>query len=138
VIFGATNADLGTRIYLVLQAAVTVIWCLSMVMLFADVLIIRSKYPAEFRREQLAPVGVFWIASLAGAIASAAGIVVTLVGGYFFNGQLNGSWNPSLIGNGDWLKVVGGVTVVSLIVAVIVYALGVNQARRAQLEAAKA
>jgi amino acid transporter len=137
VIFGVAAADLGTRIYLVLQAAVTVIWCLSMVMLFADVLIIRSKYPEEFRREQLAPLGVFWLASLAGAIASAAGIIVTLVGGYFFTGQLGGSWNAQLIGNADWLKVVGGVTVVSLIVAVIVYSLGVNQARRAQLEAAR-
>jgi glutamate:GABA antiporter len=131
IIFGVSSPNLGTQIYLILQAAVTVIWCLSMVLLFADVLIIRSKYPEEFKRQQLAPVGVFWIAALAGAVASAAGIVVTLLGGYFFTGQLGGSWNPGLISNDDWLKVVGGVTVVSLIVAVVVYTLGINQARRA-------
>ena len=106
----------------------TVIWCLSMVMLFADVLIIRSKYPEEFRREQLAPVGVFVLASVVGAIASAVGIWVTLTG----------SWNVALIGNRDWLLIVGGVAVVSLVVAVVVYLMGLNQARRALATAGKA
>src|SRR5437899_6464364 len=78
----AGNADMSTRIYLVLQAAVTVIWCVSMVFLFVDVLIIRSKYPEEFKREQLVPVGVFWAASIAGAIASAVGVYVTLTGSW--------------------------------------------------------
>jgi len=119
------NLNLGTQIYLVLQAAVTVIWCLSMVMLFADVLIIRSKYPEEFRREQLAPVGVFFLASIVGAIASAVGIWVTLTG----------SWNSALISNRDWLLIVGGVAVVSLAVAVVVYLMGIDQARRALAQA---
>ncbi|TMD12069.1 MAG: amino acid permease [Chloroflexi bacterium] len=128
-LFGlAGNINLGTQIYIVLQAAVTVIWCLSMVMLFADVLIIRSKYPEEFRREQLAPVGVFVLASVVGAIASAVGIWVTLTG----------SWNVALIGNRDWLLIVGGVAVVSLVVAVVVYLMGLNQARRALATAGKA
>jgi glutamate:GABA antiporter len=137
ILFGAVgNASLGQQIYLVFQAAVTVIWCLSMVILFADVLIIRSKFPTEFKREQLIPVGWFWVASLAGAVASAAGVLVTLTGGWLFGQGLGGSWNSQLIGNQDWLWLVGGMTVVSLIVAVIVYLLGVNQARRAQASAA--
>jgi len=119
--FGA-NVNLGTQIYLILQASVTVIWCVSMVLLFADVLVIRAKYPEEFKREQLAPIGVFVVASVAGAIASAVGIWVTLTG----------SWNGQLIGNRDWLWLVGGVGVISLAVAVVVFVLGMNQARRAQ------
>ena len=115
------NANLSTSVYIVLQAAVTVIWCLSMIILFVDVLIIRSKYPTEFKREQLVPVGVFVTASVAGAIASFVGIWVTLTG----------SWNAQLIANGPWLLIVGGVAVVSLIVAVVVYVLGLSQARRA-------
>jgi glutamate:GABA antiporter len=111
------NPNLSTQVYLVLQAAVTVIWCLSMVMLFVDVLVIRSKFPTEFKREQLAPSGVFVAASVAGAIASGAGIWVTLTG----------SWNPQLIANGPWLLIVGGVTVASLAVAVIVYLIGVTR-----------
>jgi len=141
VFFGAVgNVNLGTQIYLIFQAAVTVIWCFSMVMLFADVLIIRGKYPAEFKREQLLPVGWFWVASLAGAIASAAGVLVTLTGGWLFDPshQLAGSWNPQLIGNQDWLWLVGGMTVASLAVAVIVYLMGLNQARRAQAQPATA
>ena len=131
-LFGG-NANLSTGIYIALQAAVTVIWCLSMVFLFVDVLIIRSKYPEEFRREQLVPIGVFWACSIAGAIASAVGVIVTLTGGWIFTGQLAGSWNPQIIANGPWILIVGGVGIASLAVAVVVYLLGVNTARRAAL-----
>jgi amino acid transporter len=125
------NANLSVGIYIALQAAVTVIWCLSMVFLFTDVLVIRSKYPEEFKREQLVPVGVFWAASIAGAIASAIGVIVTLTGGWIFTGQLQGSWNPAVIDNGPWILIVGGVGIASLAVAVVVYLLGLNTARRA-------
>src|SRR3989454_1178053 len=129
-VFGG-NQNLSIGIYLVLQAAVTVIWCLSMVFLFTDVLVIRSKYPEEFKREQLVPIGVFWAASIAGAIASAVGVLVTLTGGWIFTGQLAGSWNSSIIDNGPRILIVGGVGIASLAVAVIVYLLGLNTARRA-------
>lgn len=134
------NANLSTGIYIALQAAVTVIWCLSMVFLFVDVLIIRSKYPEEFQREQLVPVGVFWAASVAGAIASAVGVLVTLTGGWLLDPkhQLAGSWNPAVIDNGPWILIVGGVGLASLGVAVIVYLIGLNTARRAALEAGTA
>src|SRR5437667_3731188 len=119
-VFGG-NQNLSIGIYLVLQAAVTVIWCLSMVFLFTDVLVIRSKYPEEFKREQLVPVGVFWAASIAGAIASAVGVLVTLTGGWVFTGQLAGSWNSKIIDNGPWILIVGGVGIASLAVAAGVY-----------------
>jgi amino acid transporter len=127
------NLDLSTKIYIALQAAVTVIWCLSMVFLFVDVLIIRSRYPEEFSREQLVPIGVFWLASLAGAIASGVGVLVTLTGGWLIdpNHQLAGSWNSKLIDNSTWILLVGGVAIVSLAVAVVVYLIGLNTARRA-------
>jgi amino acid permease len=133
-----SNLDLSTKIYIVLQAAVTVIWCLSMVFRFVDVLMIRSRYPEEFRREQLVPVGVFWLASIAGAIASAVGVLVTLTGGLLFTGKLQGSWNEKLIDSSTWILVVGGVGIASLAVAVVVYLLGLNTARRAAREAGTA
>jgi amino acid transporter len=132
------NANLSTGIYIALQAAVTVIWCLSMVILFVDVLIIRSKYPQEFKREQLVPVGWFFVAAIAGAIASAVGILVTLTGGWVFTGQLNGSWNAAVIDNGPWILIVGGVGIASLVIAVLVYLLGLNSARRAAAAASTA
>jgi amino acid transporter len=133
---GSTN--ISTGIYIALQAAVTVIWCLSMVFLFVDVLIIRSRYPEEFKREQLVPVWLFWLASLAGAVASAVGILVTLTGGWVFTGTLQGSWNPSIIDNGPWILIVGGVGIASLAVAVVVYLIGVDSARRAAIAAGTA
>jgi amino acid transporter len=136
-LFGS-NTNISTGIYIALQAAVTVIWCLSMVFLFVDVLIIRSRYPEEFKREQLVPVWLFWLASLAGAVASAVGILVTLTGGWVFTGTLQGSWNPSIIDNGPWILIVGGVGIASLAVAVVVYLIGVNSARRAAIAAGTA
>ncbi len=41
---GLSSLDLSTVTYNILQAAVTVIWCISMVILFVDVVIIRYKY----------------------------------------------------------------------------------------------
>ena len=132
------NANLSVGMYIALQAAVTVIWCLSMVILFVDVLIIRSKYPEEFKREQLVPVGIFWAASIVGAVASAIGVLVTLTGGWVLTGQLQGSWNPAVIDNGPWILIVGGVGVASLAVAVVVYVVGLNTARNAALAAGSA
>src|SRR5437588_653438 len=129
-VFGG-NTNISVGIYIALQAAVTVIWCLSMVFLFTDVLVIRSKYPEEFKREQLVPFGVFWAAAIAGAIASAVGVLVTLTGGWIFTGHLQGSWNPAVIDNGPWILIVGSVGIASLAVAVVVYLLGLNTARRA-------
>ena len=58
-------------------------------------------------------------------------MLVTLTGGWIFTGQLAGSWNPSVIDNGPWILIVGGVGIASLLVAVVVYVLGLNTARRA-------
>src|SRR6266581_1505276 len=40
---GLSSTDLSTVVYNILQAAVTVIWCISMVILFVDVIIIRFR-----------------------------------------------------------------------------------------------
>jgi len=56
---------------------------------------------------------------------------VTLTGGWIFTGQLQGSWNPAVIDQVPWILIVGGVGIASLAVAVVVYLLGLNTARRA-------
>lgn len=118
------NANLSTEVYIVLQAAVTVIWCISMVILFVDVLIIRSKYPNEFKEAQLVHTSLFVVAAVAGAIASGVGIWVTLTG----------SWNPQLIANGPWLFIVGGVALASMGVAAVVYMLGALRGPETELK----
>ncbi len=116
-----------TRVYDVLQAAVTVIWCVSMVVLFIDVLIILRRYAAQFEARRLANPAVFWVCSVIGALASLIGIVSTL----------SGSWTPLIsndagtvsvlsakISYGMWFWWVGGIAVASMVVGALLYLLG--------------
>lgn len=116
-----------TRVYDVLQAAVTVIWCLSMVVLFVDVLIILRRYPEQFRATRLAHPIVFWICSVLGSLAAAIGVLSTL----------SGSWTPLITNDagtvrvagatvhyGTWFWAVAGIAAGSLAVGVLLYLLG--------------
>jgi len=125
---GGSSVDDETKIYDVLQAAVTVIWCISIVVLFADILIILRRYRAQFQARRLAHPAVFWVCSVIGGLASLIGIIATL----------SGSWAPGLISNsagfvtvfgatisyGTWFWWVGGIAVLSLVVAALLYLAG--------------
>ncbi len=105
--------DLATVIYDILQAAVTVIWCVSMVILFIDVIIIRFKYSEAFARIRLAPFWVFVLCSVLGLIASFFGVYVTFTG----------PWTP-LLNAWQWDLWIGGIGLLSLIVGVSVFFIG--------------
>jgi amino acid transporter len=137
---GAAAVNIQTEIYDVLQAAITVIWCISIVVLFADILIILRRYQAQFQARRLAHPVVFWACSIIGGLGSLIGIIATL----------SGSWIPKLITNnagsvtifgatityGNWFWWVGGITALSLFVAVVVYLLGRRAAARPEPVAA--
>src|SRR6266851_5087416 len=120
-------ADAETKIYDVLQAAVTVIWCISIVILFVDILIILRRYQAQFQARRIAHPAVFWACSIIGGLASLVGVIATL----------SGSWTP-LISNsagsvtilgatiafGTWFWWIGGITLASLAVATLLYLVG--------------
>src|SRR6266511_1242701 len=121
---GGSAVDVQTKVYDVLQAAVTVIWCVSMVVLFIDVLIILRRYAAQFEARRLANPAVF---SVIGALASLIGIVATL----------SGSWTPLIsndsgtvsvlgakISYGAWFWWVAGIAVASMVVGALLYLLG--------------
>lgn len=110
---GAATGDLSIRTYDVLQAAVTVIWCISMVLLFIDVVIIRFKYLRQFDEKHLAPEWAFYLCSVIGLVASAVGIVVT-----FLN-----PWTTSIVET-DWWEILAVIAVASLIVGAVVYFIG--------------
>ena len=133
---GAKPVDVQTKIYDVLQAAVTVIWCVSMVVLFVDVLIILRRYADQFERRRLANPAVFWVCSVIGALAALIGIIATL----------SGSWTPLIsndtgtisvlgaeISYGSWFWWVGGIALVSMVVGALLYLLG----RRTEAPAAR-
>ncbi|HEV3288490.1 MAG TPA: APC family permease [Streptosporangiaceae bacterium] len=127
-ISGGNSVNSETRVYDILQAAVTVIWCISIAVLFVDILIILRRYRTQFEARRLAHPAVFWACSIIGGLASVVGIVATL----------SGSWNPVLISNnagsvsifgatvayGTWFWWVAGIAVVSLVVAIGLYLVG--------------
>jgi hypothetical protein len=110
---GLKPSDLSTVVYDVLQAAVTVIWCVSMVVLFIDVIIIRYKFHETFIRSRLAPDWVFYLCSALGLIASAVGIYVTFTG----------PWT-TLIAYASWVWLIGGIAVLSLAVGALLFFVG--------------
>jgi amino acid transporter len=116
---GLKPTDLSTVVYDILQAAVTVIWCVSMVILFIDVIFIRYKYHEAFTRTRLAPDWVFYICSVFGLIASAVGVYVTFTG----------PWTP-LIAYNSWVLWIGSIGVLSLLVGVLLFFLGHAAIRR--------
>ena len=137
------GSDAETKIYDVLQAAVTVIWCISIVVLFVDVLIIVRRYQQQFQARRLAHPAVFWACSVIGGLASLVGIISTL----------SGSWTPLISNNtgqlriagavinyGAWFWWVAGIAVASLAVGSLLYVIGqrTNAPAAATIETSRA
>src|SRR6266496_4240975 len=106
-------SDLSKIVYVILQAAVTVIWCISMVILFIDVIIIRYKYHENFTRSRLAPDWVFYLCSALGLIASGFAVYVVFTG----------SWTP-LLSSQVWIVWIGSIAVISLIIGAALFFIG--------------
>ncbi len=111
---GFKPTDLSTVVYNILQAAVTVIWCVSMVLLFVDVIIIRSKYQEAFERTKLAPDWVFYLCSALGLIASAVGVIVIFIS----------PWVPSLLNTSQWDVWIASIAIISLAIGALVFFIG--------------
>jgi amino acid transporter len=113
VIKALDPVSLSTIVYDILQASVTVIWCVSMVVLFVDVVIIRYKFAETFARVRLAPTWVFYLCAVIGAAAMVWGVIATFT-------------NPwtSLLSKTTWITWIGGIAVLSLIVGVILFFVG--------------
>ena len=109
----SSGSSFPTEVYLVFQAAVTVIWCLSMVLLFADVFLVRRSHPERFESVRVSRTGALYLSGAVGVVASAVGALVTF----------KTPWNPALFSNGSWRLWVGLMTAVSAAVAVIIYAM---------------
>src|SRR5215510_3617632 len=95
-IAGGNSANAETKIYDVLQAAVTVIWCISIAVLFADILIILRRYRPQFQARRLAHPVVFWVCSIIGGLASLVVAVVL----YLLGRRGAGEQEPAMAGVG--------------------------------------
>jgi glutamate:GABA antiporter len=113
-IAGTNPANLANLMYYILFASITVIWCISMIFQFIDVIVIRYKYHEAFKTARLAPDWVFYLASVVGLLASGVGLYATVTA----------PWVPSLIDTRGWDIWIAGIVVVSLIAATTIYFLG--------------
>jgi glutamate:GABA antiporter len=111
--------DAGTKVYLAFQAAVTVIWCLSMILLFLDVFLVRKWFAAKFEEVRTNSVGLLNISGVVGAVASAIGAYVVFTAPF----------GPQFT-NTEWRIWVGLLTGGSAIVAVLIYAISEVANRR--------
>jgi len=114
VIGGIKPADLATVTYYVLLGAITVIWCISMIFLFIDIIVIRYKYHEIFTRLRLLPDWVFYLCAVLGLLASGIGLYATV----------SAPWVPNLIDFLRWNAWIAVLVVLSLITAAAIYYVG--------------
>ncbi len=111
----AKSAELSTVVFNILEASITVVWCISMSILFVDVIIIRRRYRDLFQRIRIAPDWVFYLCSIIGTIASLFGITV----------NFTSPWTNSLsLTTGQWDIWIASITAASLLVAVVGFYIG--------------
>ena len=116
--FSLKSVELATMIYAIFQAGVTVIWCVSMSILFLDVLIIRRKYRSAFARVRFVPDWMFYPCAVIGTLASITGIYV------IFTAPWTASSASTSLTTMQWDVWLIGIVVISLIVAVVGFYIG--------------
>jgi signal transduction histidine kinase len=111
LLYAINNSSLSLQVYNVSQATTTIIWCISMIILFLDlpVLLYRFRSLLAKKRDQLLTAPwVLYLAAIVGGIASMLGIWTTLTQ----------SWEPD-ISNRDWAVYVGVSSLVCLVIGLI-------------------
>jgi amino acid transporter len=120
-----SGTNYATKVYLVLLAAVTVVWCTSMVLLFADIFFVKREFPERFKEQQRAPWPLLAACGVVGVLADAAAVVLLFWA----------PWAP-IFSKGGWDLAVGTITVVSLGAGLLIYF--VSERTRGQLRPAVA
>src|ERR671937_1683046 len=114
--FGSDNTN---KIFWMLQAAVTVIWCISMVLLFADIFLVKRAFPEKFEQVRVAPTPVLFACGIIGIGASVLGAVVTFKTPWVTQWTTH-SWRV-------WLAILVGA---SALVAIAIYSISEYTHRR--------
>jgi amino acid transporter len=105
---GSNNTQ---KAYWLFQAGVTVIWCLSMILLFSDIFLVKRAFPAKFDEVRAAHPYLLYAAGIIGVAASAFGAFITF----------KSPWTP-LFTNGSWRLWLALLCGVSALAAVVIYA----------------
>jgi hypothetical protein len=106
------SGDNTQKAYWLFQAGVTVIWCLSMILLFSDIFLVRRAFPAKFAEVRAAHPYLLYASGVIGVAASLFGAFITF----------KSPWTP-LFSTGSWRVWLGILCGVSALAAVVIYAI---------------
>jgi amino acid transporter len=117
--------DSTQKVYWLFQAAVTVIWCVSMVLLFCDIFLVKRAFPVLFDEIRSSHPALLYACGVVGAVASAFGAYSTF----------KAPWTP-LFSVGDWRMWLAILVGVSALAALAIYAISQFTHRREMPEPA--
>jgi hypothetical protein len=120
----SASSNYSTKVYLVLLAAVTVVWCTSMVLLFGDVFFVRRSFPERFKEVQRTPWAVLFVCGVVGIAADVAAVFLLFWA----------PWAP-IFTKAGWGLAVGAIAVVSIGVGLVIYLIS-ERGRGARLRGA--
>jgi amino acid transporter len=107
---GASNAvNLNLEVYNVVISASTLVWAISTAFLFINLVKFYFSDRRTFRQQLIFPMPVLWMSIVFGTTTC----VISIIGALVF------SLIPTLIGNNVWWLIVGGITVICIIVALV-------------------
>jgi len=105
----ANAALLNSDVYNVVISASTLVWAISTAFLFINLVKFYLNDKRAFRKQLIFPMPVIWVSIVFGT----ATCLISIVGALVF------SLIPLQIGNNIWWLIVGGITLVCLVVAAI-------------------
>src|SRR5437588_3351443 len=111
--------DNNQKAYWLFQAAVTVIWCISMVLLFFDIFLVKRAFPAKFEEVRTTHPYLLYASGVIGMLASAFGAYVTF----------RSPWT-TLFSVGHWRVWLALLCGISVLAAVVIYAISEYMHRR--------
>ncbi len=118
-VFGLGHpADLSNEVFNISLAALTLIWLISIPFFFIDILVVFLRDRAAFHQKRIFPMWVLWLSALLGIATSVLAIVDTIVN----------SWIPNQVNNASWWYIVGGLTVLCLLVGILGSILATSEA----------
>lgn len=112
------SSQLATLLYDIILAALTVIWCISMIILFLDMLVIRRKYSHIFSHVRVASDRFLYLCSILGLIASISAIYVV------FTAPWTSSSEEIHLTTPQWDLWIASIVTISLVVAIFGFYVG--------------
>jgi len=125
--FFGTPATFTSEVYNVLGASLLLFWSVSFMFPFLDVAALYMRHRQVFRHLRVVPLPLLGTSVLVGTVLCGTTIVITL-----FN-----SFIPTLIPNGTWVLIVGGLTLACLMLCGIGSMLTTSEAQWEQMGASE-